>query len=260
MSERIPSATMRNLQVVLLMAILPPALAFAGRPNAPLDPKAPSTRPMVQRSARPTLNNLRRAATRNPASFTPQMPFGEAIDILRNCTTPPLNIVVLWKEIGENAGVHRDTPIGIDGLPGLRIGQYLDTLVLSLSAGAPVKLGYVVHKGVITVGTTDALPTPRRITRVYDVSDLVAAPARYFFPRTGFGGMGSGGMGGGMGYGGMYGGQMMGPGGYGGFGAGYGSGTSYAPGGSYGYRGTRGLSNFIGGLYGPTGGRPIYRR
>jgi len=256
MSERIPSVAMRNLQVVLLMAILPPALAFAGRPNAPLDPKAPSTKPMVQRPARPTLNHLRRPAGRNPASFTPQMPFGEAIDILRNCTTPPLNIVVLWKEIGENAGVHRDTPIGIDGLPGLRVGQYLDLLVLSLSAGAPAKLGYVVHKGVITVGTTDALPAPRRITRVYDVSDLVAEPARYFFPRVGYGGMGSGG----MGYGGMSGGQMMGPGGYGGFGAGYGSGTSYAPGGSYGYGGGRGTSNFFGGLYGPTGGRPIYGR
>ena len=256
MSERILSAAMRTVRVVLLMAILLPALASAGRPNAPLDPKAPSTRPMVQRRARPTLNNLRRPATRNPASFTPQMPFGEAIDILRNCTTPPLNIVVLWKEIGENAGLYKDTPIGIDGLPGLRVGQYLDLLVLSLSAGAPVKLGYVVHKGVITVGTTDALPAPRKITRVYDVSDLVAEPARYFFPQAGYGGMGSGG----MGYGGMSGGQMMGPGGYGGFGAGYGSGTPYAPGGSYGYRGTRGLSNFMGGLYGPTGGRPIYGR
>ncbi|GEM_PF-529098 len=251
MSERTSSAAMRNVQVVLLVAILLPALAFAGRPNAPLDPKAPSTRPVVQRAPRPTLNNLRRPAPRSPASFTPEMPFGEAIDILRNCTTPPLNIVVLWREIGENAGVYRDTPIGLDGLPGLRVGQYLDSLLLSLSAGAPVKLGYVVHQGVITVGTTDALPAPRKITRVYDVSDLVAEPARYFFPQVGYGGMGSGG---------MYGNQMMGPGGYGGFGAGYGSGTSYAPSGSYGYGGGRGMSNFFGGLYSPTGGRPIYGR
>ncbi len=265
MSERIPSAAIRNLRVMLVMAILAPAAAAARRADAPLDPKAPSAKPKVQRPARPALNNPGRAAHRNPASFTPQMPFGEAIDILRNCTTPPLNIVVLWRDIGENAGIYRDTPIGIDGIGGLRIGQYLDSLLLSLSAGAPVQLGYAVHKGVITVGTKDALPAPRKTTRVYDVSDLVAEPARYFFPPAGYGGMGYGGMYGGMGYGGtgyggMYGGQMMGPGGYGGFGAGYGPGTPYAPGGSYGYRGTRGLSNFIGGLYGPTGGRPIYGR
>lgn len=249
MSERILSAAMRNVRAVLLMAILLPAPAFAGHPNASLDPQAISTRAMVQLPPRPPLNNLGRPPLRNPASFTPEMSFGDAIDILRNCTTPPLNIVVLWKEIGENAGVYRDTPIGIDGLGGLRVGQYLDTLLLSLSAGAPVKLGYVVHHGVITVGTTDALPVPRKITRVYDVSDLVAEPARYFLPQVG-----------GMGYGGMYGNQMMGPGGYGSLGTGYGSGTPYGAGGSYGYGGGRGMSNFFGGLYGPTGGRPIYGR
>ncbi len=260
MSERIPSAAVSTLRVMLLTSILAPTVASAGRPDAPLDRKAASTRPKVQRPAMPALNTPGPAARRNPASFTPQMPFGEAIEILRDCTIPPLNIVVLWKDIGENAGIYRDTPIGIDGIPGLRIGQYLDILLLSLSAGAPVQLGYAVHKGVITVGTTDALPAPRKMTRVYDVSDLVAEPAQYFFPPLGYGGM-YGGMGyGGMGYGGMYGGQMMGPGGYGGFGSGYGSGAPYAPGSSYGYRGTGGLSNFIGGLYGPTGGRPIYGR
>ena len=47
----------------------------------------------------------RRTVRANPATFTPEMPFGEAIQILRNSTRPPLNIIVLWKEIGDNAGI-----------------------------------------------------------------------------------------------------------------------------------------------------------
>jgi hypothetical protein len=192
-------------------------------------PKAPTAKAQV--TAGPPLNRPAPAARRTPASFTPQMSFGEAIDILRNSTTPPLNLVVLWRQIGENAGVYRDTPIGIDGIPGLRVRQYLDMLVASLSAGAPVKLGYAVRDGVVTVGTTDALPLPKRVTRVYDVSDLVAEPARYFFPPIGFGGIGYGG------------GPMMGPAG--------GSRAGFIPGMPYASTGTgdRGLSGAIGGFY-----------
>jgi hypothetical protein len=121
------------------------------------------------------------------------MPLGEAIDILRNCTAPPLNIIVLWRSL-DSAGVYRDTPIGIDGLPGLRVRQYLDMLALSLSAGASDKIGYAVHGGVITIGTTTALPAPRFETRVYDIRDLTAPPANYSLPSMGFGGLGYGGM------------------------------------------------------------------
>jgi hypothetical protein len=63
----------------------------------------------------------------------------------------------------------------------------------SLSAGASARLGYVVDKGVITISTTDALPTPKPVTRVYDISDLVAPPARYSLSSMGFS-MGYGGL------------------------------------------------------------------
>jgi len=185
-----------------------------------------------------------RPAVRTPASFTPQMPFSEAVTILRTCTTPPLNLVVLWRDL-EGAGIYRDTPIGIDGIPGLRVGQYLDLLVLSLSAGASDKIGYAVHQGVITVARTSSLPAPRYVTRVHDVRDLVAPPS------TGFNSMGFGG----MGYGGMYGNQMMGLGGSygGGLGTGYGLGSSYFPGG--GLTGPGGLPGLVGNSYGGTRAR-----
>ncbi len=138
-----------------------------------------------------------RPSVTSPATFTPDMPFGQAIDILRNAIQPPLNLVVLWRELEENAGVDRNTPIGIDGLQGLRLRQYLKILLTSISASAVTRVGYTVQNGVITVATVDSLPRPKYVTRVYDISDLVAAPS--------YGGMGFGmmlGFGGGMPYGG----------------------------------------------------------
>ena len=204
------------------------------------------------------------------------MTFERAIDLLRRSTSRPLNIVVLWREIEDNAQIYRDTPINIEVNRGLRVRQYLELLLAGLSAGSLDELGYVVRKGAVVVATKDSLPS-RRVTRVYDISDLVAPPAQYGFPRMGFGGMGMGGMGmggmgmggmgmggmgmGGMGYGGM--GMMGGQGGYGGggFGTGYG-GAGYMSPGSYGYGRGQGLSGVLGGLYGgaPSSTGRTYRR
>ncbi len=222
----------RVLAVAAVVALLC-GQANAGKTSgstAKAKPKKQTTAKAPARARKPT-------ARTNPASFTPEMPFGEAIQILRNSMRPPLNIIVLWREIGDNAGIYRDTPIGIDGLEGLRIGQYLDMLLLSLSAGASARLGYRVEKGVIVIGTTDKLPVQRE-TRVYDVSDLVAEPARYFLPMMGMGAMGLGGMFGGMPMMGSYG---------GGLGMGYGAGGGFLSGGSFG--GQR-LSGLVNGIYG----------
>lgn len=231
-----------------LIAALVSVHVRAADPNIPTDPNVSAGRQQAETARTTALPRPRRPAGGGRSSLTRQTSFGDAIEILRNSTRPALNIVVLWKEIGENAGVYRETPIGFDGPPGLRVRQYLDLLVTSLSAGASAKLGYVVRSGVVIIGTTDALPVSPNVTRVYDVSDLVAPPARYFNPWIGMGAMG---------YGNMYGGQMMGPtGGYGGYGGGYGTGMLGVPGGSYGYGGAGNLSGFLGGLYGGTGRSP----
>lgn len=194
---------------------------------------------------RPVRPPARRPAVRNRGSWTRETPLGEAIDMLRNATRPPLNIVVLWRDLADNAGIYRETPIGIDGLSGLRVRQYLDLLVLSLSAGGPAEVDWIVSGGVVTVGTVDSLPRPKRVTRVYDISDLVAPPAQYSMPQMGLGAMG--GLGGGM-----YGGQM-GMGSYGG-GLGGGYGSSPMMGGGF---GPGGLGGFAGNLYGGVGSRSM---
>lgn len=226
--------TGRVFAVMATVALLCGQVGAAETSGRPVKAK-----PRRQTAAKAPARVRKAPARTNPASFTPEMPFGEAIQILRNSTRPPLNIIVLWRGIGDNAGIYRDTPIGIDGLEGLRIGQYLDLLMLSLSAGASARLGYRVEKGVIVIGTTERLPV-KRMTRVYDVSDLVAEPARYFLPMMGMGAMGMGGM------------PMMG--GYGGgLGMGGAGGGGFLSGGSYGTG--RGLSGLVNNLYGGNGQR-----
>ena len=162
----------------------------AASPNAHSLPGTP-----VKEAKAPTAppsNQPVPAAVRSLASFTRQTSFSEAIDLLRNSTTPPRKIIVLWRPL-NSAGVYGNTPIGIDGVAGLRAGQVLELLTLSLSAGASAKIGYAVDKGVITISTTDALPSPKPVVRVHDISDLVAPPARYSLPSMGLG-MGYGGL------------------------------------------------------------------
>ena len=112
----------------------------------------------------------------NPSSFKPDMPLREAIDILRNSTVPPLNIVVMWKDLDENADITRDTPIGMDGVSGVPLKTHLRLLLMSLSSGSTAQLGYIVDGNVIIIGTKDSLPK-KMVTRVYDISDLVAPPS-----------------------------------------------------------------------------------
>ena len=116
--------------------------------------------------------------TANPSSFRPDMPFNEAIDILRNSTVPRLNIVVLWKDLEENAGIYRETPIGTDGLSGVPLRTHLKILLMSVSGGGVEKLGYIIDQGVIIIATRGSLPK-KMVTRIYDITDLVSAPANY---------------------------------------------------------------------------------
>ncbi|MHC4193604.1 MAG: hypothetical protein ACYSP9_05450, partial [Planctomycetota bacterium] len=168
------------------------------------------------------------------SSFSSSMRLEEAIEDVRDAVKPPLKIVVLWRDLDENADITEDTEINMGPISAARLGTALDLLLKSVSSGlAMAELGYVVENGVITVATKDSLPSKME-TRVYDVTILLGQPAEYFggggmmggpgmMMGGGYGGYGGGGYGGG-GYGG-YGGGGYGGGGYGGYGGGgYGGG------------------------------------
>lgn len=202
-----------SFRVVIIIAISSILLLLTETYGA--NSKKQAARKSLQNKTKQISNAaLRRVKSKtvDPSTLRPDMPFSEAISILRNSSVPPLNIVVLWKDLQENAGIDRETPIGMDGLSGVPLRTHLKVLLMSISAGAFEKVGYVVDEGVIIIATQSSLPK-KRVTRIYDVSDLVSEPANYRIP--GFGmPFGFGGM---MPFGGMMGGGMM-PGGVGGYG------------------------------------------
>ncbi|MHC4535298.1 MAG: hypothetical protein ACYS6K_15215 [Planctomycetota bacterium] len=179
--------------IVLSCAFLLLTEAYAANSKSPRTRIKPETQ--TGRIPKTAYKQVRKI-TANPSSFRPDMPFSEAIDILRNSTIPKLNIVVLWKDLQENADIYRETPIGMDGLSKVPLRTHLKILLMSVSGGGVEKLGYVVDQGVIIIATRSSLPR-KMVTRIYDITDLVSEPANYRFMRgfaMPFGGAGYGGM------------------------------------------------------------------
>ena len=75
------------------------------------------------------------------SALKPGMPFGEAIEEIRYSVEPPLNIVVLWGDLYDNADVDKTTPINIDAIPAVPLGTALKLLLKSLSTD----IDYVVE-------------------------------------------------------------------------------------------------------------------
>ena len=175
----------------------------------------------LEKSRRGPVARMSPANLADPSTFKRDMPLSEAVDILRNSTSPRLNIVVLWKDLEENADIYPETPIGIDGVTGVSLSRHLKSLIEGVSGGSPEGLGYVVDDGVVVISTLGSMPE-RMVTRVYDITDLVGQPSQGGMMGGMMGGMGGmmggmggmggmmGGMGGGMMGGGMMGGGMMG--------------------------------------------------
>ena len=128
----------------------------------------------------------------NLSSWQTETTFEEAITTLRYSFDPPLPIVILWRDLENNAFVEKTTPIGMDGLGRVKVGKALQLLSTSLSQG-PDKVIFLVQDGLVTVASSATQFKQRKFTKVYNAPEL-------FAPRAGMrmGGMGMGGMGGGM--------------------------------------------------------------
>jgi hypothetical protein len=113
------------------------------------------------------------------SALTLHTTFSEAIEIVSNSTEPSLKIVVFWRDLSDNANIERDTAILIDGVSGIKLHAGLDILLMAVS-NEFAKLGYIVKDGIIIIATKDSLPVKMQ-TRVYDISDLLAMPARFGF-------------------------------------------------------------------------------
>jgi len=169
------------------------------------------------------------------SSLTFHTPFSEAIEILSRSTKPPVNIVVLWRDLSENAFIEPTTPIMMEGVPQARLETGLK-LVLRAVSSTGGQLGYAVQDGLIIVATKESLPT-KMVTRIYYIRDLASAPANY---RLGMP-MGP------YGPGGAIGGLWPAPGGFMGLGGAW-SNYGMRPGAAYGLRGSNGRTQELSGV------------
>ena len=111
-------------------------------------------------------------------ALTPDTPLNEAIDIIKNSVDPPLKIFVLWKDLADNVYVEQDTVIGMQGFAGIPVGEALKKLLAAISGGV-ANIDFSIEEGIITVATKASLPSGKLITQVYDITELIGAPADF---------------------------------------------------------------------------------
>lgn len=130
------------------------------------------------------------------SSLIKDTPFNDALEILRNSVEPPLELVVFWEDLWENAYISPDTPINMQFLGVIQVRKALE-LLLKHSSSRLSEVGFAVEDGFIVIATREFL---RRnlLLNVTDIADIVGAPAGFSFEMD-VGDIGRGGTGGGGG-------------------------------------------------------------
>ncbi len=90
------------------------------------------------------------------SALSPQMPFSAAIEALRQAVQPPLPIVVLWKELLDS-DIEPTTPIGMDGLPSVKLETALRMLIAAVSGGQS-DISYQIDDHVIVIREEELQP------------------------------------------------------------------------------------------------------
>ncbi len=114
----------------------------------------------------------------NLSQLSPEMPFSEAVEVLKNSVEPPLRIFVNWRDLYDNADVEQTTPINMDPISAIPLRKALELLLEAVSGGF-ADINFVVGGGVITIATEETLPSERE-TLVYDIADLIGRPAEFY--------------------------------------------------------------------------------
>jgi type II secretory pathway component GspD/PulD (secretin) len=112
------------------------------------------------------------------SQLTPEMPFSEAIEVLKNSVDPPLKMFVNWRDLSDNADIDQTTPIHMDPISAIPLRKALGLLLEAVSGGF-ANINFIVEGGVITIATVESLPSEME-TLVYDVTDLIGRPADFY--------------------------------------------------------------------------------
>jgi hypothetical protein len=103
-----------------------------------------------------------------------EMSLDEAVRVLRHSVDPPLKVVVLWKDLLDNAEIKPTTQTGMDGPGTVQLETGL-TALLNAVAGGFAQLDYVIEGGVLTVATIDSLPMKQMEAWVHRVPAPIRA-------------------------------------------------------------------------------------
>jgi hypothetical protein len=90
------------------------------------------------------------------SGLTTQTPLQAAVEMLKKAVEPPLNIVVLWRDLDEYLHIDASSPVNIDGLPSVKLGTMLDLLVKGLPSGDSKPM-WKIRDEVIVIGTAATL-------------------------------------------------------------------------------------------------------
>jgi hypothetical protein len=132
------------------------------------------------------------------SSITPATPFREALERVRTSIEPALPMMINWNDLRQNAFIEENSPVGVDGLGHIGIGQALE-LICNAVDGGKGQVSFTQRGRVVIVASKQSLGNPKSLW-VIDISELTAPQS------TGFGMNGmSGGYGSGSGYGSGYG-------------------------------------------------------
>ncbi len=133
-----------------------------GRSAAPISPESRRVREQLR-----TIVDV--------SALSPEMPFSEAIEILKHAAEPPLPIVVLWNELQDRCGIEPVTPIGMDGPPAVRLETALKMVIAAVSGGNS-DISYQIDDDVIVIreGELQTPPTSIALSTQEDTQELIA--------------------------------------------------------------------------------------
>lgn len=113
------------------------------------------------------------------SALTPQVPFSEAIEILKRAVEPPLPIVVLWNELQVSCGIDPATPIGMDGPPAVKLETALKTVIAAVTGGL-TDISYQIDDDVVIIRDEELQSPQARSTtlRIQEDAQELAAHRR----------------------------------------------------------------------------------
>jgi len=91
------------------------------------------------------------------SAITPEMPFNDALEIIRHAVDPPLQIVVMWRDLYDNAEIEQTTLVDMDGPSEVKLGGGLKLLLRAMEGPMHDELGYEIRDDIIVIATKGSL-------------------------------------------------------------------------------------------------------